>query len=77
MTVPNMKPGGRDDATPRYGNGSVKMNTDIGTAFERTKGSNGSEYTQTNMDNQRKYFQCIVMYIHHVFPAGTVSIIDL
>lgn len=31
MMAPEMKPGGREDATPRYGNGNVNKKTDIGT----------------------------------------------
>lgn len=31
MMAPATKPLGREDATPIYGNGSVKMYTDIGT----------------------------------------------
>lgn len=37
MMAPATKPLGREDATPIYGNGSVKMYTDIGTAKARKK----------------------------------------
>lgn len=33
-TAPAMKPDGREDATPKYGSGSVNRNTDIGTAMQ-------------------------------------------
>lgn len=35
MMPPATNPGGREDATPRYGNGSVNRYTDIGTAKYR------------------------------------------
>ncbi|GKV26276.1 hypothetical protein SLEP1_g35609 [Rubroshorea leprosula] len=31
MIAPATNPGGREDATPRYGSGSVNTYTDIGT----------------------------------------------
>lgn len=34
MMAPEMKPGGREDATPRYGNGNVNKKTDIGSAVK-------------------------------------------
>lgn len=38
--APATKPLGRDDATPRYGSGSVKRYTDIGTAMYNPRNSN-------------------------------------
>lgn len=37
MMAPEMKPGGREDATPRYGNGNVNKKTEIGTAEKSIK----------------------------------------
>lgn len=39
MMAPEMKPGGREDATPRYGSGNVNKKTDIGTAVKSIKGN--------------------------------------
>lgn len=33
MMAPATKPGGSEDATPRYGNGNVKTYTDMGTVM--------------------------------------------
>lgn len=41
MMAPATKPGGREDATPRYGNGNVNKKTDIGTAMGSIKGNQG------------------------------------
>jgi hypothetical protein len=35
--APATKPGGREDATPRYGSGNVNKKTDIGTAMKNPR----------------------------------------
>lgn len=42
MTVPATNPVGSEDATPRYGKGSVKQYTAMGTAWGKSK--QGSVY---------------------------------
>lgn len=66
--APATKPDGREDATPRYGNGSVKRNTDIGTAFFKDQNDAKDKYLsrtiyQLNDKNQRQ--------VGRHFPAET------
>lgn len=53
---PPMKPGGRADATPRYGSGNVNKYTDIGTTKDRQNQTNIS-VKKHEIKQRRKNFK--------------------